>query len=156
MSQGLIYRYFTNKAAIVRAITDGHSVGRRAALDDLRGTDELVDRLLEKIDAWRAGGEREADSFDPALFLEITAEATRDPDIAQVLAAQEQAVWIDFNDFVRRNAREAGLDGEALQRRTIVLRCLLDGLILCYMRDPLIDRGLLRRSLHEALTALAT
>jgi AcrR family transcriptional regulator len=155
MSQGLIYRYFTNKAAIVRAITDSQSVGRRATLEDIHGYDELVDRLLEKIDSWRAGGERDADGFDPSLFLEITSEATRDPDIAQVLAVQEQQVWVDIGDFVRRNARETVLDEAVLQRRTIVLRCLLDGLILCYMRDPLIGREVLRRSLHEALGSLA-
>lgn len=157
MSQGLIYRYFTNKAAIIRAITDQHSEGRRNALDDLGSVGQLVDRLIELIDDWRAGSTCDQDIFDPALFLEVTAEATRDSDIASVVAAQEKLVWADFEDFLRRSARSAGqaVDENSIRERTIVLRCLLDGLILCYVRDPVMDRELLRRSLQDAVTTLS-
>ena len=134
MSQGLIYRYFTNKAAIIRAITDEQREERREALAGIATCSELVDKLLEKIDAWRESGPGEAceGGFDAALFLEVSAEATRDADIA------------------------AGkpLEAEAVRRRTVVMRCLVDGLILCYVRDPQQDRDVLRHSLQEAITAL--
>jgi AcrR family transcriptional regulator len=158
MSQGLIYRYFTNTAAIIRAITDEQREERREALAGIGTCSELVDKLLEKIDAWRAGGPGAAcdGSFDAALFLEVSAEATRDPDIAAVITAQEPQIWVDFEALVQRSAEAAGkpLDAGAVRGRTVVMRCLLDGLILCYVRDPAQDREVLRRSLQEAVTAL--
>ena len=158
MSQGLIYRYFTNKAAIIRAITDEQREERREALAGIATCSELVDRLLEKIDAWREsgpGGSCEG-AFDAALFLEVSAEATRDADIAAVVTAQEPQIWVDFEDLVRRSAVAAGkpLEADAVRRRTVVMRCLVDGLILCYVRDPQQDREVLRHSLQEAITAL--
>ncbi len=158
MSQGLIYRYFTNKAAIIRAITDEQREERREALAGIATCSELVDRLLEKIDAWREsgpGGSCEG-AFDAALFLEVSAEATRDADIAAVVTAQEPQIWVDFEELVRRSAEAAGkpLEADAVRRRTVVMRCLVDGLILCYVRDPQQDRDVLRQSLQEAITAL--
>ncbi|MAL03064.1 MAG: TetR family transcriptional regulator [Arenimonas sp.] len=158
MSQGLIYRYFTNKAAIIRAITDEQREERREALAGIATCSELVDKLLEKIDAWREsgpGGSCEG-AFDAALFLEVSAEATRDADIAAVVTAQEPQIWVDFEDLVRRSAVAAGkpLDADAVRRRTVVMRCLVDGLILCYVRDPGQDREVLRHSLQEAISSL--
>lgn len=159
MSQGLIYRYFTNKAAIIQAITEDQREERREALAGIATCSELVERLLEKIDAWRASsgaGSHCDGGFDAALFLEVSAEATRDADIAAVVSAQEPQIWVDFEDLVRRSAEAAGksLDADALRRRTIVLRCLVDGLVLCYVRDRHQDRETLRRSLQEAVTTL--
>jgi TetR/AcrR family transcriptional repressor of uid operon len=158
MSPGLIYRYFPGKAAIIRAITDEQREERREALAGIATCTELVEALLHKIDAWRAGGPGAASdgSFDAALFLEVSAEATRDPDIAAVLTAQEPQIWVDFEALVARSAEAAGkpLDPETVHRRTVVVRCLVDGLILCYVRDPSQDRETLRRSLREALAAL--
>lgn len=158
MSQGLIYRYFTNKAAIIRAITDEQREERREALAGIATCSELVDKLLDKIDAWREsgpGGSCEG-AFDAALFLEVSAEATRDADIAAVVTAQEPQIWVDFEDLVRRSAVAAGkpLDADAVRRRTVVMRCLVDGLILCYVRDPGQDREVLRQSLQEAISSL--
>ena len=72
------------------------------------------------------------------------------------VVAQEPQIWVDFEDLVRRSAIAAGkpLEAEAVRRRTVVMRCLVDGLILCYVRDPQQDRGVLRQSLQEAITAL--
>ncbi|GAB2503638.1 TetR/AcrR family transcriptional regulator [Arenimonas alkanexedens] len=158
ISQGLIYRYFTNKAAIIHAITDEQREERREALDGIATCSELVDRLLEKIDAWREGGPGAAcdGSFDAALFLEVSAEATRDADIAAVVTAQEPQLWIDFEALVRRSAEAAGtpLDMATVRRRTVVMRCLVDGLILCYVRDPAQDRDVLRQSMQEAVSVL--
>ncbi len=156
MSQGLIYRYFTNKAAIIRAITDQQSETRRIALADIRSSADLVDQVLDKVDAWRDGRDDER-GFDPALFLEVTAESTRDADVAAVVLAQETLIWEDFADFIRRNARPGTppMDEATVNRRTIVFRCLLDGLILCYMRDRRMDRAVLRQSMLDALDAMA-
>ncbi len=158
MSQGLIYRYFTNKAAIVHAIVDEQRQGRGDALAGIASCHALVDLVMAKLERWRArsgGFDRE---FDPILFLEITAEATRDPEVAAVLAENEQSVWCDLSDVIRRDARASGraLDEAQVQQRTIVLRCVVDGAILNWIRDPSMDGQQLRRSLEAVCDSLLT
>ena len=153
MSQGLIYRYFDSKAAIIHAITDCQRELRTRTLAriDRCAELELVDAVLDRIDC-RGDGE----GFDAVLFLEITAEASRDPDIAVVVGAQERDLWDDFSTLVQRSAEAAGqpLDAEALRRRTLLFRCLVDGLVLSGTRDPRLDRAVMRAALLEGLADL--
>jgi len=158
MSQGLIYRYFTNKAAIVHAIVDQQRLGRVEALAGIASCHALVDLVMTKLERWRASGGTFDREFDPILFLEITAEATRDPDVAAVLAAHEQSVWCDLSDVIRRDAGASGLalDEAQVEQRTIALRCLVDGAILNWIRDPSMDAAQLRSSLQAACNTLLT
>ena len=151
MSQGLIYRYFASKAAIIHAITDSQREVRTRTLARIGRCSELVDAVLDRIDC-RGDGE----GFDAVLFLEITAEASRDPDIAVVVGAQERDLWDDFSTLVQRSAEAAGqpLDAEALRRRTLLFRCLVDGLVLSGTRDPRLDRAVMRAALLEGLADL--
>lgn len=155
VSQGLIYRYFASKAEIIREITEAQREGRADTLERLADCDALVELLLDAIDAWRRD-RAETDVFDPALFLEVSAEATRDADIAAMVSAQEQEVQADFAALAARSAAAHGttLDARALQRRTMLLRCLIDGLLVYAIRDPAADRAELRAALREGLAAL--
>ena len=157
MSQGLIYRYFASKAAIIHAITDAQRELRADTLARITRCSELVDAVLDKVCAGGTGGmDGERDGFDAVLFLEITAEACRDPDIAVVVGAQERDVRDDFRTLVQRSAEAAGhpLNEAALQRRTLLFRCLVDGLVLCTTRDPQMDRAAMRAALLEGLAEL--
>jgi AcrR family transcriptional regulator len=158
MSQGLIYRYFTNKAAIVHAIVDEQRQGRGDALAGIASCHELVDMVMEKLERWRARSGTFDREFDPVLFLEITTEATRDRDVAAVLATSEESVWCDLSDVIRRDARASGqaLDEAQVQQRTLALRCLVDGAILNWIRDPAMDPQHLRRSLYAVCGTLLT
>jgi AcrR family transcriptional regulator len=158
MSQGLIYRYFTNKAAIVHAIVDEQRQGRGEALAGIPSCHALVDVVMGKLERWRAGSGSFDREFDPILFLEITTEATRDADVAAVLAENEQSVWCDLSDVIRRDARASGkaLDEAQVQQRTVALRCLVDGAILNFIRDPAMDPQQLRRSLYAVCDTLLT
>ena len=158
MSQGLIYRYFTNKAAIVHAIVEEQRQGRGEALAGIQSCHALVDLVMGKLERWRASDTAFGGEFDPILFLEITAEATRDPDVAAVVATHEQSVWSDLAEVIRRNARSSGkvLDEAQVQQRTIALRCLVDGAILNWIRDPSMDPQQLRRSLDAVCDTLLT
>ena len=49
MSQGLIYRYFTNKAAIIQAITEEQRARRTEDLCAIGTFDDLVERLMDKL-----------------------------------------------------------------------------------------------------------
>ena len=158
MSQGLIYRYFTNKAAIVHAIVDEQRQGRGEALAGIASCHALVDVVMDKLERWRARGGTFDREFDPVLFLEITTEATRDPDVAAVLAENEQSIWCDLSDVIRRDARASGkvLDEAQVQQRTVALRCLVDGAILNWIRDPGMDPRQLRGSLYGVCNTLLT
>ncbi|KFN48809.1 hypothetical protein P873_13435 [Arenimonas composti TR7-09 = DSM 18010] len=155
VSQGLIYRYFASKAEIIREITDSQREGRNEVLGRLADCGELVDLLLEAIDARRRGSGAPVE-FDPALFLEVSAEATRDPDIAAMVSSQEQDMQADFAALVARTAAAKGrtLDPRALQQRTMLLRCLIDGVVVYAIRDPAADRAELRAALQDGLVAL--
>jgi TetR/AcrR family transcriptional repressor of uid operon len=155
ISQGLIYRYFASKAEIIREITEAQREGRNEVLARLSSCGELLDLLIEAIDARRRGSAAQVE-FDPALFLEVSAEATRDADIAATVSSQEQEMQADFAALVARSAAARGttLDARELQRRTMLLRCLLDGLVVYALRDPAADRAELRAALHDGLAAL--
>ena len=156
ISQGLIYRYFTNKAAIVHAIVDEQRQGRGDALAGIDGGRALVEVVMGKLESWRARNGSFDREFDPILFLEITTEATRDPEVAAVLAENEQAAWCDLSQIIRRDALASGrvLDEAKLQQLTLALRCLIDGAILNWIRDPAMDPHQLRHSLNAVCDTL--
>ena len=65
----------------------------------------------------------------------------------------------DHNDtlyVIRRGADASGkaLDEAQVQQRTIALRCLVDGAILNWIRDPAMDPQQLRRSLYAVCDTL--
>lgn len=158
ISQGLIYRYFTNKAAIVHAIIDEQRSRRSETLAGIASCEALVDVVMLKLQNWRARSGGPDGDFDPALFLEITAEATRDAEVAAVLAEHERSIWSDLKELIRRSAEARGLKltpGD-LQQRTLVLRCLIDGTVLNWVRDPAIDAQQMRSSLHAVCARLFT
>jgi hypothetical protein len=117
-----------------------------------------VDVVMAKLERWRARSGTFDREFDPILFLEITAEATRDPEAAVVLATSEQSVGCNLSDVVRRGTRASGkvLDEAQLQQRTLALRCLVDGVILNWIPDPAMDPQQLRRSLAAVCETLLT
>lgn len=156
MSQGLIYRYFINKAAIVRAIVEEQRAGRKEALSGLSAAQQLVEAVMLKLLKWRERPVPMAGEFDPVLFLEITAEASRDAEIAMVLAAQEQSIWDDLSEILKRELQASGrvMPEAIIRERTLVLRCLIDGMIINWVRDPQMDAELLRRSLSAVCTSL--
>lgn len=156
ISQGLIYRYFTNKAAIVHAIIDEQRGRRGDTLAGIVSCEALVDVVLLKLQNWRTRSGGPDGDFDPVLFLEITTEATRDIEVAAVLAEHERSLWIDLNELIRRSAEARGLQlaPAELQQRTLVLRCLIDGMVLNWVRDPAIDAQQMRSSLHAICTSL--
>jgi AcrR family transcriptional regulator len=82
MSVGQIYRYFANKEAIVHAIVEA-IVERRLH--------SMMDRPLRRLNAPEMAGHLvtnvpEEFRDDDILLLEATAEATRNPAVAQIVA----------------------------------------------------------------------
>lgn len=105
MSVGQIYRYFENKDAIVHAIVE-HIISERLAW--IAGTARNTD--LPMVLAQRMFDREHAD--DQALLLEVTAEASRNPVVADIVRDADRrlhatAVAAVLADHPRLSAAEA-------------------------------------------------
>jgi AcrR family transcriptional regulator len=144
MSPGLIYRYFDGKSAIIRAIIERQLANARADIAALDADTDLVPRFEQLFAAWRRG---DAEFLSPALLLEMTAEATRDPAIASALAEADRVTGSDLLGWLSQTA-PAGTDLEA---RAFLIRCVLSGLAVRAIREPDVDPAVLRRALRLVL-----
>ena len=153
MSQGLIYRYFKGKNAIIVAIIERQLKLLRDEIAMLDGDVDLAARLAQGYGGCAAGGSR---GLSPALILEMSAEATRDPRIAGALADFDAALRAEIGEWLRRaggavasNTGRSGVPGKAL-----ILQCLIDGLKVRRTREPGLDKEFLEDALAQVLPVL--
>jgi AcrR family transcriptional regulator len=153
MSAGLIYRYFDSKDAIVRGIVDLQLEGARALLDSIGSAEDLVAAMLDHFERWSRPQDEE---MNAALFLEMAAEATRDPRVAEVTRAADAVVRARLREALLRSARAAGreLEAQSAERRVLALQCVIEGLLVRAVRQPDLDRATLRACLEAALVGL--
>lgn len=139
MSVGQIYRYFASKDAIIRAIVEDIIARRLQRMMDNPESPYTPERLAARspeLDEWHAQ--------DATLMLEVTAEATRNPEIAAIVAdadrrSQAQAVR-------KMQKQHPGISREAASARCEVLAVLIEGTIFRRMTELQAD--------PEALLAL--
>jgi len=153
MSQGLIYRYFENKNAIILAIIEQQLKVARRRIRELHSSENLSKRIVDYLD------EREPDednTMNTALYLEISAQATRDPQIAEALQSYDVTVCSELGDWLRRSKEEGGygLPATVVPARALLLLCLIEGLKLRGPRGPALDRRILKKTLDEILATL--
>jgi len=147
ISAGLIYRYFESKSAIVQAIIEGQLVERQESIASLQSEQDLAERLQELYRAWRDG---DASVMNAALFLEMTAEATRDERIAAALANADRSCGDQFMAWVRKRAgaRAAVVDEHSLRVRELVLLAFIEGLAVRAVREPDYDPELVAAAIR--------
>ena len=150
MSAGLMYRYFANKNAIVLAIIERQLEEKRCRIRMLQSSGDMTSALLEAFDHWCTG---ERSGMKPALFLEMSAEATRDPQIAAALRESDGVMREEFDAWFRRDAREGGLGfpPEVAAARALQLQFVVEGLVLRAVREPGIDRARLDAAIRESV-----
>lgn len=155
MSPGLIYRYFTSKNAIILAIICRQLQEARADIASLQSGDDLIPRIVELFARWKNGDSR---VMNPVLFLEMSAEASRDPQIRQALADAERIRRADFDKWLRQTARDQGceLGDDEARRRVVTLQCFIEGLAVRAVKEPDIDPDVLIGSLRLFLPRLMT
>ncbi len=148
MSAGLVYRYVDNKSAIVRAIIEEQLEKIRADIATLSADSDLAQRTLAHVDLWRAA---DPHIVNPALVLEMSAEATRDPTIAQAIGTSDRQTKAALVDWLSRPpaAGGLGLDRETAASRALLMQCLFDGLAVRTVREPGLDRGELERAIRD-------
>lgn len=153
MSCGLIYRYFENKSAIIQAIIERQLQERRQDIASLHVHTDLEQRVQQLFEAWQKG---DPQVMSAALFLEMSAEASRDPQIAQAIARSDRVAGEDFIGWLRRLAasQQATPDEQELRVRALALQAFIEGLAVRAVREPQLDACLLARTIDRLLPAL--
>jgi len=154
MSAGLIYRYFSSKAAIVMAIIERHLESEHhKKIGELNTADAISRAVLETFESWRRCDDPK---YNAVLMLELTAESTRDPEIARAVRAKDRVIGDSLAEVVRRCVRGRGvkLSVAAARSRAVVLQCLVEGLAMRVVRDPKLKRATLKPALEAIINAL--
>ncbi|MGH8217148.1 MAG: TetR/AcrR family transcriptional regulator [Steroidobacteraceae bacterium] len=154
MSPGLIYRYFSGKNAIVRAIVERHleTDGCRA-MQHLNVRGDFCPSMLEAFERWRR---RDDPTMNAALILELTAEAARDPEILEVVRSKDRVISGELTEAIQRAARAEGTRLSAAKARgaAILLQCLFEGLAFRVVRSPELNAASLRPLLEKVMAAV--
>lgn len=153
MSPGLIYRYFENKSAIILAIIEDQLEVARARIRKMRAASDLAAGVLAHC---RKRGESEEGTMSPALFLEMSAEATRDRQIGEALRNFDATVREELTRWLAldRDKGGYGLPPEIAETRALMLVCLIEGLKVREAHDPDMNRDLMQRALTEVVSTL--
>ncbi len=153
VSAGLIYRYFAGKREIVLAIIDRQLERERAGIATLDAGHDIAAKLMQFFT--EPGTDRERRLNSP-LFLEMSAEATRDPKVAEAIKMSDSTLRNDFIAWLARDKTEGGY-GLAPARApevALLLQCVVDGLEVRRAREPELDRTMLEKMLANLLANL--
>jgi AcrR family transcriptional regulator len=153
MSAGLIYRYFDSKSAIILAIIERQLQDKLANIARLAEDPDIARRFVDFFVRLRRG---DPDMVNPALLLEIGAQATRDPQIGAAVAHSDRAAAAALGEWLRQITRARGLDLDdaGIRARGLALQCLFDGLAMRAVKDPDLDPALLATALDAVLPQL--
>lgn len=152
MSAGLIYRYFENKNAIILAIVERQLQLLR---NDIR-LNRQSDLAAEMTDNYGRACISDGRGMNAALLLEMSAEATRDPQIAAALDHYDTTLRAALVEWLTRDKHAGGhaLPLAIAPARALMLQCLFEGLKLRETREPELDRTLLATALREFVSLL--
>lgn len=142
ISQGLAYRYFKNKSAIILAIIERQLDERRSSIECLRSTEDFIKRIIGLFTNWVQGN---SETINPVLLLEMTAEGSRDPEIANALARADDLYRQEFRKWVRRLGEDAGQtpSDESVGKRALAMQCFIEGMAVRAIRQPNLSPALL-------------
>ena len=133
MSPGLIYRYFAGKNEIILAIIERQLQEMLSDLSRLGSGQELEKHIPELLISWK---NRDASVMSPALFLEMSAQATRDPQIAKAVADADRIGGDKFREWLREFSCQKDRSEDSLEDSALILRCFIEGLALRSVREP--------------------
>jgi len=149
MSPGLIYRYFENKSAIIQAIVQQQL---DLARERVRESCD-IDIAQKMVDEFGSATTDDEAKLNPALLLELSAEATRDPQIAAAVRSFDHELRGLLVQWLARNAGGSVPEADA-PARALMLQIIFEGLRVRETREPGLDRDLLAAALRQCLPAL--
>ncbi|MBD5781116.1 TetR/AcrR family transcriptional regulator [Pelagicoccus sp. NFK12] len=126
ISQGLAYRYFKSKSAIILAIIERQLSQRHSLTEDSDTAEAYINKLLELIQEW---GKEGSSKINPILFIEMCSEASRDPDIHAALTRADSTYREEFKKWMALIAKKSGtsISDEEMNRRFYALQCMVEG-----------------------------
>lgn len=151
MSVGHIYRYFTNKEAIIAGIVrqrldEGQAFINQieAEADDLRAaliacTDRCVDMALDPSRA--------------VLMIEVKAESARNPKLAEIMRAADAEMREHLRGVLSRASSGDWTESD-VEMRAELLALLFEGLPLRTLANPDLDRQTLTRVMSHAVAGI--
>ena len=152
ISPGLIYRYFAGKDAIILAIMERQLADSRAAIRALHGAANFEDAVLKVFVDWRDGSPR---IMNAALFLEISAGAARNAELAAALRASDRAIREELTRWLAAPLSEGGkgVPPGAAAKRAVMLQIFMEGMAIRALREPDLDLDLLKAAIRRFLDA---
>jgi AcrR family transcriptional regulator len=150
MSVGHIYRYFENKEAIIAAIVERDLQATADQFVRIREAPQgvvaaMVEGLDECVDDM-------ADREGAALFLEVMAEAARNPKVAEMAASRQNATRQGLTAlFASGRGFELGRD--QIEDLVDILQLFMAGLRVRAAFEPNIDHERMVRLLRKIITA---
>ncbi len=133
MSVGNVYRYFSSKDAVVEALVGREQAAMARDFDSLSDDD-----LMGSFAALMRRQIVEAGRTEAILWLEICAEASRNPAIAAVTRAHEQAILAHLTAFFSRVVAQCAQPGAAADPSALakLVITLFTGLMVTQALNP--------------------
>ncbi|MDX9768565.1 MAG: TetR family transcriptional regulator [Ectothiorhodospiraceae bacterium] len=150
MSTGHIYHYFENKEAIIADIV-AQDLERLLTLNvELRSAQDVHSAMLERA---VEGIESKLDPDAASLQLEITAEAARNPRVADIVQNADRHCRESLGETIRNLRRATGhADSETdIAGMVEVLAAMFEGLMIRSIRNPGLDRDAVVRMFREVI-----
>ena len=153
MSAGLMYRYFANKSAIVLAIIERQLQEGRTQIARLHSSRELAAEIFNAFTRWQA---RDPGVMSAALFLEMSAEATRDLQVAAALHRSDALIHADLAAWMNRAKEDGGLGlpPETVATRAFLLQNFIRGLLVTAVRQPDMDAATIESAINDVVSRL--
>ena len=148
MSVGQIYRYFPSKEAIVHAIVE-RIVAKRLQWMLNREKQVNFAAVLAQRHPFRP---LEDEHSDRILMLEITAEATRNPAVAEIVREADRRIRSQAVELVRGDYPDLTEPEAAV--RVEFMSVLAEGTASRYVTDDVTDPALMERIYADALKKL--
>jgi AcrR family transcriptional regulator len=149
MSVGQIYRYFPNKEAIVHAIVE-RIVAKRLQWMLNREKQVNFPAVLARRGHFRPADDEE--HSDRILMLEITAEATRNVAVAEIVREADRRIRSQAVELVRADYPELTEPEAAV--RVEFMSVLAEGTASRYVTDQVTHPALMERIYADALKKL--
>ncbi|MCW0181857.1 TetR/AcrR family transcriptional regulator [Zavarzinia sp.] len=153
MSVGHIYHYFENKEAIIAGFIEDDLEEFRDAMRRLQDSDgTFVDAMVDQADH---GFDDMCDPDYAALFIEVTAEAARNPRVAALVQDSDAAMRKTLAETIASDCGcTAESDREELMGRVEVVAAIYEGLALRAIRNPSINRDAVLKAMRLAIARL--
>lgn len=153
MSAGLIYRYFKAKNDIILAIIERQLEEARADIAKLHANSDVVEGIAEVFRQWKAN---DPGITNAALFLELTAQATRDAEIAAATHASDKVLRADLVAWFARSSEQGGMGvpESEVEMRVLIVQSLIEGLAIRSIAQPELSVAEVKMALEHILPVL--